>query len=260
MTKLIVTATAILVNLIAFGQVSENRTVGDFSKLKTSHGIEVIYTISDSKSVKVETDDNEKIKFVKTEVEGNTLKIYVDKGDSNYKGSKKGKRRINGINFSVLKVTVSGPSLQSIKSSSSSSVKLQNTNLAKQIDLDVSSSGSISGKFNCESMAIEASSSGDLDADVQAKTVTVESSSSADVNLSGKTERLTVKSSSSSSCKADKLAADDVTANASSSADINLNVLKSLNAKASSSADINYHGNPSQVTKDQSSSGSVNHR
>lgn len=260
MAKLILTATAILVNLLAFGQVSENRTVGDFSKLKTSHGVEVIYTVSDSRSIKVETDDNEKIKFVKTEVEGSTLKIYVDKGDGKYKGSKKGKRRIDGINFNVLKVTVSGPSLQAIKSSSSSSVKLQNTNFAKQIDLDVSSSGSISGKFNCENMVIEASSSGDLDADIQAKTIAVESSSSADVNLSGKTKKLTVKSSSSSSFKGDKLAADDVTANASSSADINLHVLKTLDARASSSADINYHGNPSQVTKDQSSSGSVNHR
>ncbi|MGC4040595.1 MAG: head GIN domain-containing protein [Flavobacterium sp.] len=262
MTKLIVTASAILMSLLSFSQVSENRNVSDFSKLKASHGIEVSYTVSNTKSVKVETDDNEKMKFIKTEVEGSTLKIFVDSGDGNYKSSKKGKgkRTINGIRFSVLKVTVSGPSLQAIKASSSADIKIQNANTANNVDIEVSSSGSISGKFNCDKIDIDASSSGNFKGDIDAKNVAVESSSSADVHLNGKTEKLTVKSSSSSTCDADKLIADDVVATASSSADINLYVQNSLNAKASSSGDINYKGNPSQVTKDQSSSGSVNHK
>lgn len=263
MTKLIVTTATFLINALAFSQVSENRTIGDFSKLKASHGIEVFYTVSNNISVKVEADDNERLKMVKTEVDGGTLKVYVEtdsKGNYSSKGNKGKGRKINGVNFKILKVYISGKSLEAVKASSSADVKIENVNNSDRIDIDVSSSGSVSGKFNCEKMTIDASSSGDFDADVDAKNINIESSSSADVDLRGKADKLNVKASSSSSIDADKLVAEDVVATASSSADINLNVSKSLNAKASSSADVNYKGNPSQVTKDVSSSGSVNHR
>lgn len=261
MTKLVITTAAFLASLVGFSQVSENRNVGEFSKLKASHGIEVFYTVSNDVSVKVETDDNERLKMVRTEIEGGTLKVYVETDSKNFRSKKNNKgRSINGVNFKVLKVYISGKSLTSFKASSSADIKIENTNTANEIDIDVSSSGSISGKFNCDEMEIEASSSGDFNATVEAKRVKVETSSSADVDLNGRTQQLNVKASSSSSCKAYGLIAEDVVANASSSADINLNVSKSLDAKASSSADINYKGNPSQVIKDQNSSGSVNHK
>ncbi|MEO5775945.1 MAG: head GIN domain-containing protein [Flavobacterium sp.] len=248
MLKIIVSATAILSSLAAFSQVSENRTVADFSKLKTSASVHVYYTVSNAKTVKVETDDNEKMKFIKTEVENGSLNIFVD--------SAKGK--VHAMRFKILNIYVSGPSLTSVKASSSSKIKFENQNSADHVDVAVSSSAGISGEFNCSEINIDASSSGKLSAKVNAKSAEVETSSSADVNLNGKTDTLKVKSSSSSSCNADKLIAEDVTANASSSADINVYASKSLNAKASSSADINYYGNPSQVVADKSSSGSVN--
>lgn len=258
MTKVIVTTAAFLMSLVAFSQVSENRTIGSFSKLKASHGIDVFYTVSNTPSLKVETDDNERMKYIKTEIEGETLKIYIETEAKNYSTKNRKGKNINGVNFQTLKVYVSGNALTAIKASSSSDVKIENLNSTDKMDLDVSSSGSISGKFNCDKMAINASSSGDINAEIDAKNVTVETSSSADVDLRGKAEKLTVKSSSSSSFDADKLLADEVVAMASSSADINVHVLKSLNAKASSSADINYKGNPAQVVADKSSSGSVN--
>lgn len=260
MTKIIIVATAFLISLFGFSQVSENRSVGDFSKLKASHGVEVVYTVSDQKSIKVETDNTEKLKFVKTEVEAGTLKIYVDKGDGDRNGSKKGKKRIDGIHFNILKVTVSGPALEAIKTSSSADVKIQNLNSASQITFDLSSSSSVSGKFRCDKMTVEASSSAGLKAEIETQNTIVETSSSSDVKLSGKTVKLTVKSSSSSTCDADKLITDDVTATASSSANINLQVEKSIVAKASTSADISYRGNPSDVVTDTNTSGSVRKR
>lgn len=260
MFKVILSTTAFLISLISFSQVSETRTVSDFSKLKASQGIEVLYTVSNTVSVKVETDDNERMGYVKTEVEGGTLKVYIETGKKNYQSSKRSGRNIDGVNFKILKVYITGKALSSVKSSSSSKITIENLNSADSIDLDVSSSGSISGKFNADKITIDASSSGDIRASLEAKDVRVETSSSSDVTLSGKTEKLSVKSSSSSSCDADKLIAEEVVADASSSADINLNVVKSLTAKASSSADIDYTGNPSQIVKDQHSSGSVNHK
>lgn len=258
MSKIIATTAAVLMSLISFSQVSENRTVNDFSKLKASNGIEVSYTVSGSKSVKVETDDNEKLAMIKTEVEGEMLKIYVDTGDRNYKGSKKGKRNINGVRFNVLRVTVSGPGLKAVKASSSADVKIQNLNNADNIAVEVSSSGSISGKFSCGSMSIDASSSADFNGSIDAKTVAVEVSSSGEAILNGKTDDLKVKVSSSGTCNAKGLVAETVEVKASSSADASVFATKSLDAKASSSADINYYGNPAQVIADKSSSGSVN--
>ncbi len=253
MFKAILTATAIIGSLTAFSQVSETRTVNDFSKLKAVTSVKVFYTVSNSKSVKVETDDTEKLQFIKTEVVNGTLEIFVDSGNRIYK-------KYKNVRFKTLNVYVSGPSLSSVKASSSASIKFENQNSASQIEVGVSSSASISGKFDCSEIKIDASSSSKFKAEVTAKSVEIETSSSSDVMLSGKTIRLKVDSSSSSSCKADALIAEDVTATASSSADIDVYASKSLNAKASSSADIDYYGNPSQLVTDKNSSGSVNNK
>lgn len=249
MLKAIITTTAILGVLVSYSQVSETRTVSDFSKLKASTSVKVFYTISNSKSVKVEADDNEKLKFIKTEVENGTLKVFIDNE------SKKSKK---GMRYKTLKVYVSGPSLNSITASSSAAIKIENQNLADHVAIAVSSSGGVSGKFECSQMSIDASSSGDINAQIDAKSVEVESNSSADVTLSGKTDRLKVDTSSSSTCHANKLIAEEVTADADSSSDVDVYASKSLNAKASSSASIDYYGNPSQVVTDKNSSGSVN--
>lgn len=248
MFKSIITSIAILSGLTTFSQVSENRSVADFSKLKAATSVHVFYTVSKTKSVKVETDDNEKLKLVKTEVENGTLSIFVDNGKGH-----KGNRR-----FKTLNVYVSGPSLSSIKASSSADVKIENTNDANSVSIAVSSSASVTGKFDCTEISIDASSSGDLKAQIVARSVAVETSSSADVDLIGKTGKLKVEASSSSSCDANNLKADDVTVTASSSADVDVFASKSLNAKASSSGSIDYYGNPAQVVADKNSSGSVN--
>lgn len=258
MTKVITTATAFLMSLIGFSQVSESRTVSDFSKLKASQSIQVHYTVSNTVSLKVETDDHEKLKFIKTDVENGTLKVFIDtSSDTNQRSKRKNRNYNNGVHFKTLKAYVSGPALQSFKASSSADIKVENLNTSENIDLAVSSSASISGKFSGGNITIDASSSGDFKGEITAKNVTIETSSSSDVALSGKATDVTVKSSSSSECDAKSLLAENVTAMASSSADIDVYASKSLNAKASSSGDINFYGNPAQVTKDQSSSGSV---
>lgn len=261
MTRIIIAITAALLSLVARAQVSENRNVADFSKLKASTSVEVFYTISNTKSVKVETDNNEKLQLIKTEVEDGTLKIFVDTGDKNYRtSSRKGKKSVNNVHFNTLKVTVSGPSLKSFKASSSADIKVENLNTSDNLEIGVSSSGSVSGKFKADDVSVDVSSSADFTGNVEAKTVALESSSSAEIVISGKAQKVTAKASSSSSCKAKDLIAETADVKASSSADISVYASKSLEAKASSSADILYYGNPSQVIADKSSSGSVTSR
>lgn len=260
MFKVIATTTAVLTSLITFAQVSENRTVDGFSKLKASTGIDVFYTVSNTVSVKVETDDNEKLQYIKTEVEGETLKVFVETKKNNYSSSSRKGKNINGVHFKTLKVYITGNALTAVKASSSSKIKIENLNSANQIEIVASSSGSVDGNFDCDEMKVDVSSSGDFEGSVNAKTINIESSSSADVDIVGKTTTLEVKASSSSSCNLKSLMSEYAKAKASSSADISLNVTKSLDAEATSSADINYYGNPAQVNAEKSSSGSVNKR
>lgn len=261
MSKIIISTVTFLISLVAFGQVSENRTVAEFSKLKASHGIEVFYTVSTTQSVKVETDDNEKLAYIKTEVEGQTLKVYVDnnsKEDYSY-GTGKGKN-INGMRFKFLKVYITGKALTAIKASSSASVKLQNLNSVDQLEVAASSSATVSGTFDCTDLQVDVSSSGNFKGKVNAQNVAVEVSSSADCDLIGKAVKVTIKASSSADCNAKDLVAEAVTVKASSSADVTVFATKSLDASATSSSSVDYFGNPFQVNTDKSSSGSVNKR
>lgn len=263
MIKIIVTITAFLISSILLAQVSENREVAAFSKLQASQGIAVFYTISNTKSVKVETDNSENLKFIKTVVENNVLKLYVDSNkyktnNIKTKSTKINKSlTINGIDFKVLKITVSGPNLEAIKASSSADVKIENWNKTTNLDIAVSSSGTVSGMFECTNVVIDAASSGHFSASINAKKVEIESSSAAHVVLSGIAHKIYVKASSSSDCNLKKSSVDEAVIKASSAAKVVVNVAKSINAAASSSADIVFYGNPSEVKKEESSAGSI---
>lgn len=261
MSKIIISTVTFLISLVAFGQVSENRTVAEFSKLKASQGIEVFYTVSTTQSVKVETDDDQRLQYIKTKVEGETLTIFVDTENTKNPKSKKGNNRtIDGVSFNTLKVYVTGKALTNIKASSSASIQIQNLNATEKVEITASSSGSISGTFDCSDIKADVSSSGEVKGKLNAKTVQVAASSSGDVTLDGKATELEIKASSSGSCNLKGLTVEKAIVKASSSAEVTLTVTKSLDAVASSSADVNYYGNPFQVNTDNSSSGSVNKR
>ena len=264
MNKFIIFTTLFITGLLT-AQVSENRTVGNFSKLKASAGIEVFYIISDKISITVETDDAEKMQFIKTEVVGETLEVFVERTNTNLEKSKKKKNKryrnwINGIEFNILKVTVSGPNLTDIKASSSAKIQLQNVNTSANLDIKVSSSGKITGTFETKNAVIEASSSGGFGANISAEMIDMKASSSAGVELRGKAKKLFVKASSSSDCRLKNLEVEQVTIEASSSAAVAITVTNSLEAKASSSASVSFYGNPANVSKEVSSSGSVSKR
>lgn len=265
MNKFIILVTVFFTGLLN-AQVSENRVIAEFSKLKVSSGIEVFYTISDVKSVKVEADDLDKMQYIKTEVIGETLKLYIDtdKKSKSKKGKKSERlkkvnnnRWINGIAFDVLRITVSGPNLNEIKASSSAFLKMENVNISDNLDVAVSSSGSIKGNFECKTVKIDASSSGEFLGEVMANSAMIESSSSSMVTLEGKAVDLNVKSSSSSECNLKEFRVENAAVLVSSSADVTVYASKSIEAKASSSGSVSFYGNPTNVIKEMSSSGSV---
>lgn len=262
MTKIILTLTTFLVSLITFAQVSENRAIANFSKLDVSNAIEVFYTVSDTRSIKIETDEKEKLECIKTEIEDGTLKLYVDakkykKEGNNRKRSKgKGVRWVNGVEFTLLRITVFGPNLNAIKVSTSSNLKFQNTNKSSNLEIKTNASGSITGMFECDNAQIAISSSGLINASINTSTISIDASSSGLVVLKGKAKKGTIKSSSSASCKLNDFEVQEATIEATSSSSVKVSVSSVLMAKATSSGSIHYYGNPS-VTKEEGSSGSV---
>lgn len=263
MIRVILFTTTLLFSLLANAQISENRTVGSFSKIKVSSGINLIYTQSSSQEVKVETDDAVKMQYIKTEIEGSTLRVYLDTKNA-LKSEKKRKRKnyssYNGVDFDVLNVYVSNTLVDDFKVSSSASLIVKNSLSSKNLFIDCSSSGSFSGTVKCTAAMIEVSSSADVDANITADTIDVKLSSSADARLSGSTEKVTIKSSSSSDCKARDLVSRNAVVESSSSSDVDVYASEKLYASASSSASISYYGNPANVDKQESSSGSVTKR
>ena len=256
----------LLITELLTAQVSESRVVADFSKLKVSSGIEVFYTISNVISVKVETDDLDKMQYIKTEAVGGVLKLYIDTDKKTTLKERKNSKRtrnnrwINGIAFDVLKITVSGPNLSEIKASSSAFLKIENLNTSDDLDIAVSSSATIKGTFKCNSVSIDASSSGEFLGKVDAKSTRIESSSSSSLRVEGKSVELNVKASSSGECNLEGFKVENALVLASSSASVTVYTSKSIEAKASSSGSVSFYGNPTNVSKEMSSSGSVNKR
>ncbi|MGB4843373.1 MAG: head GIN domain-containing protein [Ferruginibacter sp.] len=205
---------------------SETRSISNFTEISVGSSFDVEVKIGPVTEVRVEADDNI-IKYIETEVSGNTLKIRLEDN--------------HAISNAHLNVYITMPALTAVRTSGSASVIVEDVITSK------------------EKLSFKASSSSDIKAEVDAPEVEAETSSSATINLSGKTRTYHASASSSSDIKSWDLLSENATAKASSSATIKLHASVSLDARASSSADVVYHGAAS-VSKSVSSSGSVEKR
>jgi len=203
--------------------ITEDRTINaPFSAIKATEGLDVYLTQSDHESISVEADGNLQ-EFILTEVENGVLKIHTKE---------------NIGRATSKKVHISFRDISSITSTSGSDVNSTNTITTDRLDLK-SSSGS------------------DMKLDVNTSVLNCDSSSGSDIRVSGKTVELFAEASSGSDIKAADLMAESSEVRASSGADITVNTSKDLIARASSGGDIKYYGNPENVDKSDSSSGSV---
>lgn len=200
------------------------RTVnGSFDEIEVSRGLDVYLTQGDSETISVQADENLH-DIIKTEINGNVLKIYADEN----------------ISYSeARKIMVSFKTISKISASSGSDVYSTNT-------------------FTSESLRLTTSSGSDMKLDIKAQSVDCSASSGSDLKLSGTTINLKAEASSGSDINAGELKAESSRVQASSGADVVVNTSKELYASANSGGDIKYHGNPEKVEKSDGVSGSVN--
>ncbi len=202
---------------------SETRTVSaDFTEIKATEGLDVYVTQESEFSIRVEADENV-IDLIRTDIKDNMLHIHAEENIGRCKSKK---------------IYVSLPTVTKLHTTSGADLFGQNTIKADDIELK-STSGS------------------DIKVSVNANQVDCDTSSGADIRVSGTANALYADASSGSDIKAGDLEVKKCVASASSGADITVNTSESLTAEASSGADIKYKGNPENVSKNKSASGSV---
>ena len=189
--------------------ITQAKTVGNFTAISASNAIEVQVKIGSPAAVKIEADDNI-MEYVVATVNGNTLKLGLQNGTN--------------ISDANIKIYVTVPEISQLRASSACTIQV--------IDV-IKNNGKLS---------FDASSAADIKAVVDAPEVDVEASSSGTVSLSGKTQNYTVNVSSAGNVKTMELMAENTDASSSSAGTAQVHASVSLKANASSGGVINYTG------------------
>ncbi|WP_430813010.1 head GIN domain-containing protein [Carboxylicivirga sp. RSCT41] len=214
---------------LTFAQEKEKRSVGDFTAVSVSSGIDLYLTQSDAVALEVEClkDDLHKLR---TEVEGSTLKIYM-KGNGSWNWNSK----------SVPKVYLSFKQLEKIVASGGSDIYGQNT--IEQEYLKVSTSGGA-----------------DIYVEVKTGELKLTTSGGSDIKIKGTTKQLIASSSGGSDINARELKAQSVKVTTSGGSDAIVWAEKEITANASGGSDIVYYGNPEIKQLNESGAGDISHR
>lgn len=230
------------------GEVIEKSYSMDFDELQISTSLSAeVFKSSEEKIVVYAPSD---LKYVVVKQEGRKVQVKIQS-----------EGKLN-ISTDRIKIKVYAKDFDGLVANSSGSIILKDDFKFSDLDVKVSSSGNIKGNINGSNINIQASSSGDFYGEINARNLNLQSSSSGGINIKGKADTVSAQASSSGDIKAENLTADSAVLTTSSSADITIGVRNSLTASASSSGDINVvkRGDLNKVTKNESSSGSVNIR
>ncbi|BAO74341.1 hypothetical protein WPG_0111 [Winogradskyella sp. PG-2] len=203
--------------------VTEDRNISnDFITIKVGQGLDLYITQSNAVSLSVEADENLHGLII-TEVENGELRIYTNE---NIRRAASKKIMLNISDISAIKAT-SGGSVYDTKGLVLNELELNSTSGAN-IRLDVKTE-----VLNCRS------------------------TSGSNIILNGTTKELTAQATSGSNIRASKLKAESSKVKATSGANISINTNKALTARATSGGSVRYSGNPENINKSDSSSGSI---
>lgn len=205
--------------------VSQPRDLSEFNGIKVGSGIDVFLTQGEPQSVVVEADENLQ-EWIRTEVNGNVLRIFTDK---------------------------------TIRSARSKKVHIT----CKTLDqLEISSAGDITSlnRFKTESIRIELSSAGDLEFELDADEINLSMSSAGNANLKGTANKLRADLSSAGDLNAFDLETKIADVSVSSAGNARVYVTEEASFRSSSAGSIHYRGEPNIKNISTSSAGSVRKR
>jgi hypothetical protein len=202
---------------------SETRAVEGFSSIQVSSALKVIYTQGPEYKVEVVADDN-LIKYITTEVQGNELQIEI-----------KNKRSFRKVTKAEIHIT--SPSLSNIEVSGASGFEITDT-------------------LNTGSLNLKLSGASILSVSGQITTLVADLSGASSVTLSGTAVSVNIEASGASVYHASNLITASAVIDFSGASSGVMNVQNNLNAKLSGASSLNYYGNPT-VTSNLSGASSI---
>ena len=203
-------------------QVTESHKVDDFTAIKISGGFKVNLKQDSSKTVTITADDN-LLKYIRSESDGNVLKIYTKK---NFCGS------------GEIIINIGVKNLERIDGSGA---------------VDFHSDG----KLNTKDLAIKLAGAGKVDLDLTAANVTTDGSGSTEIDLKGQATSNRVDLTGNGDMHAFDFVVGTYDIHTTGASDCEINVLNSLNVNTTGASDIKYKGNPTSVNSSKTGASTV---
>ncbi|WP_433830912.1 head GIN domain-containing protein [Flavobacterium anhuiense] len=205
---------------------TETRTTGDYDGIKIAGFFDVALVAGKEGKIILKGEEN-LLSKIKVEVEGNELKVYVEKGIQ--LRTSMGKK---------IEVTVPFEKIASVTLSGSGDVKSKN-------------------KINSDSFSAKLSGSGNFDLDIDSRNFDLALSGSGDIVLKGKADSFTSKISGSGNVNASNLKSQTVDVTVSGSGNSVVTCETSITGRVSGSGNIKYLGNPEKRDVKVSGSGKI---
>ena len=207
-------------------EISEKRTTGDYDIVLISGSMDMNLIAGKEGDLNLVGEEN-LLPYIKTEVDGSTLKIYVDK-----------KYNLQASNNKKLLITVPFEKISKVS---------------------LAGSGDVFGKDTISNDKFEArlTGSGNITLEVNATDLETAISGSGDISIKGKATNLDAKIAGSGDIKCGNMISENVSASISGSGDIKVNCSKKLIGRVAGSGDIHYKGKPESIDKKVSGSGEI---
>lgn len=235
----------LLVSHAVVAQGTETRKVSSFSKLQAGGSFDVIIEKGNENVITIESKGVDPQKII-TEVKGDVLKVYLEKG--NY-------RNVNAT------VYITYENLEAVSNSGSGNLVCKSALSAPEFTMSNSGSGSLKSQGNIKaehfSFSLSGSGSSEL-ASLETEDFDLSLSGSGNFKASsGHATRISIQKSGSGNIDASGVKSDLCTVSVSGSGNVSLYANKSIEGSISGSSNINYQGNATASVK-VSGSGRVN--
>lgn len=209
--------------------INETRTTNDYDQVALEGSMDVELISGNEGELSIQAESN-LMEYILTEVSGDRLKIYIEKGV-----------QLDASRNMEIKIKVPIEDLEAVSLTGSGDIISSNKIAAN--DFKVSLTGS-----------------GDIELELESQKVQGRITGSGDIILSGTTEEFDCGVTGSGDFNAARLKANKVSATVSGSGDIEVYAVGHLKSRVSGSGDITYKGNPKHQDFKTFGSGSISSR